>query len=38
MESGYYTIMWNGEIVGQAKWITTSHTKGQSSSKEADIV
>ena len=26
------------EVVGQVKWITTNHTKGQSSSKEGDAV
>ena len=26
------------EIVGQVKWTTTNHTKGQSSSKEGDVV
>ena len=25
------------EIVDQAKWTTTNHTKGQSSSKEGDV-
>ena len=26
------------EIVGQVKWTTINHTKGQSSSKEGDVV
>ena len=30
--------MWNEEIMGQLKWTTANHTKGQSSSKDGDVM
>ena len=38
MKSRYYTVMWSRRVMGQVKWTTINYIKGQSSSKECDVV
>ena len=38
MKSGYCIVTQNGRDHGQGKWTTMNHTKGQSSTKDDDVV